>query len=256
MPRYWELSEALRSQIASGQYQIGDRLPTEDQLLEHFGASRHTVREALRVLTEDGLLSRRPRAGSIVIATTTPSHLEQRVASVQELLNYPARTVRTTLLNAYVRADHELADVLKCPVGATWFQIEALRTIVGSPVPLCHTNIFILPEYAAVIKHRKHELIPVADQIAEVFGVRADATDIEISAGLIAEPVARHLHVPAGGAALNVVRRYANEEGKLFEVTVSVHPANRYTYNFHLKRERTAAERKSSQASRRPVKAS
>jgi hypothetical protein len=38
-------------------------------------------------------------------------------------------------------------------------------------------------------------------------------------------------------ASLNVVRRYAGSDGKVFEVTIGRHPPHRYTYNFHLKRE-------------------
>lgn len=242
--RYWEIAELLRKDIEAGRYRVGDRLPTEEQLLEQFGASRHCIREALRLLTEDGLVSRRPRAGSTVIAATPPSHFTQRLASVQELLNYPTQTVRKTLSATYVVADHDLAAALKCSVGASWFRIQAVRIASGSAVPVCQTDIYIAPEFAGVTKHKKHELVPVADQIAEMFGKVADSTDIEISAGLVSKPAAQVLRVPVGSPALNVVRRYASSDGKVFEVTVSVHPAQRYTYNFHLQRERPAGRKR------------
>jgi hypothetical protein len=43
--------------------------------------------------------------------------------------------------------------------------------------------------------------------------------------------------VAVNSASLNVVRRYAGSDGKVFEVTIGRHPPHRYTYNFHLKRE-------------------
>ncbi len=234
--------------IETGHYRVGDRFPTEEQLLDQFGSSRHCIREALRVLTEDGLLSRRPRAGSTVIASTPLMHFRQRLASVQELLNYPQQTIRKTISVSYVVADHDLAAALKCSIGASWFRIQALRLASGSSMPVCQTDIYIAPEFASVTRHKKHELIPVADQIAEIFGKVADSTDIEISAGLVFKPVAQLLHVPVGSAALNVVRRYASSDGKVFEVTVSVHPAQRYTYSFHLKREQSAARKRGAKA--------
>jgi DNA-binding GntR family transcriptional regulator len=234
--RYWDIANLLRRDIEKGRYKLGDRLPTEEQLLVAFDASRHSVREALRVLTEEGLLLRRPRAGSTVIARTAERHFTQRMASVQELLNYP-NTTRKTLWSGYVQASHELAAILKCPVGANWFCLRSLRIPVGSAMPFCQTDIYIAPQFAGVTRHKKHLLIPVVDQIAELYGVQADSTDIEFSAGIMPKEVAQLLHVPLNSATLNVVRRYAGSDGKVFEVTISMHAAQRYTYNFHLKRE-------------------
>lgn len=244
--RYWEISELLREDITSGKYAIGARLPTEEQLIEQFGSSRHCIREALRVLTEDGLVLRKPRAGSTVIAFAPTSHFTQRLASVHELLNYPTQTLRRTLSATFVKADNELAVLLKCPLGASWFRIEALRIVPGSLVPLCKTDIYIAPEFAKVTGHKKHELIPVADQIAEMFGKIADSTNIEIAASLLPASAAELLQVPANSAALNVIRRYADSDGKVYEVTVSMHPSQRYTYNFHLKRERSPDRKRAS----------
>jgi DNA-binding GntR family transcriptional regulator len=234
--RYWDIANLLRRDIQKGRYKLGDRLPTEEQLLVTFGASRHSVREALRVLTEEGLLLRRPRAGSTVIATTAERHFTQRIASIQELLNYP-NTTRKTLWSGYVQTGHELAEILKCPVGANWFCLRSLRIPVGTASPICQVDIYIAPQFAGVTKHKKHLVIPVVDQIADLYGNPADSTDIEISAGIMPKEVADLLHVAVNSASLNVVRRYAGSDGKVFEVTISRHPPQRYTYNFHLKRE-------------------
>ena len=242
--RYWEIADLLRKDIESGKYRVGARLPTEEQLLGHFGSSRYCIREALRVLTENGLIFRRPRAGSTVIAAAPPSHFTQQLSSVQELLNYPTQTIRKTISAAFVVADHDLCAALKCPVGSQWFRIRALRHAIGSSVPLCQTDIYIAPEFAGVTRHKKHESIPVADQIAEIYGETPDSTEIEISASLVSEPVARLLQVPAGSPALTVVRRYASADGKVFEIAVGIHPAQRYTYVFQLKRERPPARKR------------
>ena len=240
MLRYWDIADALRQDIADGHFPVGDKLPTEEQLVEAFGASRHTVREALRLLTEDGLISRRPRAGSLVIAREPLAHFTQRVASVEELLRYPPTTERRPVSTGYVRADHELARVLGCAVGTSWFCIETMRFAAGSPLPLCHTHVYVRPEYAGIVKHRRHGTIMFADQIADMFGVTAETTDFEISASLVTGASAGVLKVAEGSAALTTVRRYADADGRVFEVSIAVHPAQRYTFNFPMKREKPA----------------
>lgn len=65
-PLYLRISEILRRQIAKGDYQPGDLLPSEAQLMENFGVSRHTVRAALANLEQDKLITRVKGRGSVV----------------------------------------------------------------------------------------------------------------------------------------------------------------------------------------------
>ncbi|MBB6522571.1 FadR/GntR family transcriptional regulator [Pseudoteredinibacter isoporae] len=53
----------LGKSIVSGQYGVGDGLPSEAELCENFGVSRSATREAVKMLTAKGLLSSRPRQG-------------------------------------------------------------------------------------------------------------------------------------------------------------------------------------------------
>ncbi|MFI7403726.1 GntR family transcriptional regulator [Streptomyces sp. NPDC049541] len=52
-----EIADILRERIRSGDLKAGDRLPTQAELSDEFGVERGTVRQALRALQEDGLLS-------------------------------------------------------------------------------------------------------------------------------------------------------------------------------------------------------
>jgi len=56
------------ARIAGGEYPVGSLLPKEVELSRTYGASRHTMREALRRLSEAGMVLRRRRAGTEVIA--------------------------------------------------------------------------------------------------------------------------------------------------------------------------------------------
>lgn len=59
------VADALRDAILSGQFRPGDRLP-EPQLAEMFGVSRNPIREALQVLSNEGLVDISPRKGARV----------------------------------------------------------------------------------------------------------------------------------------------------------------------------------------------
>lgn len=60
----------LRSQITSGEWPVGCRIPTEPELVEQLGVARNTVREAVRALAHNGLLDIRQGSGTYVRATS------------------------------------------------------------------------------------------------------------------------------------------------------------------------------------------
>ena len=64
-----QIAEMLEEKIKNGEYQIGDKLPPEPMLVEIFGVSRNTVREAIQSLTNSGLLETRQGDGTYVVAT-------------------------------------------------------------------------------------------------------------------------------------------------------------------------------------------
>jgi GntR family transcriptional regulator len=65
-PLYAQASEALRNLVQRGGYAPGDRLPSEVELSQQLGISRPTLREALRLLEEDGSIVRRHGVGTFV----------------------------------------------------------------------------------------------------------------------------------------------------------------------------------------------
>lgn len=78
LPRYIVVADALTADIAKGRYPVGSTLPTEHELCEMFNVSRFTVREALRRLRDASLVTRKPRAGTTVIASHRPTRTRNR----------------------------------------------------------------------------------------------------------------------------------------------------------------------------------
>ncbi|WP_424140664.1 GntR family transcriptional regulator [Roseomonas chloroacetimidivorans] len=71
-PKHMLLREAVRRAIETGRLAAGTRLPPEPEIAAAMGASVGTVQRALRTLAEEGLISRRTRAGSVVADRRRP----------------------------------------------------------------------------------------------------------------------------------------------------------------------------------------
>ncbi|GGX28837.1 GntR family transcriptional regulator [Streptomyces malachitofuscus] len=77
-----EIADILRERIRGGELKAGDRLPTQAELAEEFGVERGTVRQALRALQEDGLLSNVSKGSPPRIAAPAPAREEPQPTMV------------------------------------------------------------------------------------------------------------------------------------------------------------------------------
>jgi GntR family transcriptional regulator len=71
-PMYREIADRLRQQIASGEFEAGKQLPTEQDLQTLYSASRNTIREAIKQLITLGLVETRPGQGTFVVPEIDP----------------------------------------------------------------------------------------------------------------------------------------------------------------------------------------
>ncbi|MFF3330233.1 GntR family transcriptional regulator [Streptomyces sp. NPDC002888] len=77
-----EIADVLRERIRAGELKAGDRLPTQAELAEEFGVERGTVRQALRALQDDGLLSNVSKGSPPRIAEPAPAREEPQPTMV------------------------------------------------------------------------------------------------------------------------------------------------------------------------------
>ncbi len=81
-----QVIEQLRSQITSGTWPVGGRIPTESELAALTATSRNTVREAVQSLVHAGLLERRQGSGTYVLAASElAGAVSRRVAAAQHI---------------------------------------------------------------------------------------------------------------------------------------------------------------------------
>jgi GntR family transcriptional regulator len=115
--RYRDIAAEVQKEIRLGTYEVGNLLPTETELMARYAASRQTVREALRLVTEQGLIVRRAGLGSVVIAAEPPVLFTHSVKSLTEWLRYSNETYRQVVRSSEIVADRKLAALLKCEPG-------------------------------------------------------------------------------------------------------------------------------------------
>ncbi|MBO0826094.1 MAG: GntR family transcriptional regulator [Actinobacteria bacterium] len=71
-PKYQEIADRLREQIGAGVLEPGQRLPSEPDLAAEYAASRNTVRLAIALLTNQGLVVSRQGLGTFVVEPARP----------------------------------------------------------------------------------------------------------------------------------------------------------------------------------------
>ena len=110
-PLYRKISDTLLEGIRGGKFPVGSFLPGELELINRYGASRHTIREALRVLEDMGLVKRQRGRGTLVISTDANPAYVQMVRSPSELFSYPDSSQFRLLSDQRMLADKALAQV-------------------------------------------------------------------------------------------------------------------------------------------------
>ncbi|MBP7337570.1 GntR family transcriptional regulator [Niveispirillum sp.] len=233
VPRYQQIAQLLRAAITDGTYKVGDLLPTEQELCARHGISRHTARDALRLLTDAGLVTRKRRAGTMVAAATEPALFVQPLGGFQDLLQY-ARSARLTIL-AYgpAPADGMARDLGLDP--GDWRELRGLRREGAKVVGL--TRVLIRAD-CAPLQGEIEESPTIADAVEARFGMVASRIDQQISAMVLDSRLAALLGSEPGAAALRTRRTYHDARGALFLASESAHPADRFVYSMSFNRER------------------
>ena len=234
---YKRIAEQIERDIAEGKFPVGSLLPTEAEFGQMLDVGRHTVRDALRVLSQVGLIVRRAGSGSTVVSNGRRNVFAHSVVNFDQWFNYPDSVRRRHLDHGQVVADAVLAESLGCDAGTPWFRVSALRTLDETAVPLCWVDIYIQPRFADVMKSKKFDASPVHEQIESMFGVSIAEVEVTISVGHVPTRMAKSLGVKALSPALLLRRRYLAANGELLQATRTVHPENRYVYEMKFRRE-------------------
>lgn len=198
--------QELRQAITGGTFRPGAQLPTEAELCEMLGVSRTVVREALRVLEDDGLVVRRHGVGTFVRNQPIIKNLNFNFGITEMIESAGLKAGTSHLAFQQETADEEKAKQLSVPLGTPLVTVERIRTADGRPVVY---SLDTLTE----------ELFKKADFDPQVLLSESIYSLLETSLGQVIEygiarllpvvapqPVAEKLHLPANGLTLYIVQ--------------------------------------------------
>lgn len=147
MPKYQSISGTIRDEIKSGLFANGSMLPTEEQLAERFLASRQTIRQALSLLVQEGLITKQrgsgsrvrlqpsqPRSGNIAVIATYISDyifpgILREAETVLAVNKYTAILAATR--NSVYNERSILTDFLNKPIDG--ILVEGTKTALPNP---------------------------------------------------------------------------------------------------------------------------
>lgn len=238
-PLYLQVVRALKEEIVGGVYPVGSQLPPEEELRQRFSVSRHTIREALRRLREDNLVSSRQGAATTVVSPRSSDSYVHEVTSINDLVAF-ATGVRFAIETIeLIEVDADLAARLGVKSGEPWLAVRGYRNMEGSDLPVCRTEVYINREFAAIGRLLQRHTGAIFHLIEDMFGQSLVEVHQEIAAALIAPDLAKRLKVAEDAMALEVQRTYRLASGKIAQIAINTHPASRFRHSMTIRRVRS-----------------
>ena len=150
-PLYEQVKEQVMHLILDGTWPEGHILPAETELARQFGVSYGTARQALQILTKQGVLLRKPRIGTVVTGRT-PHHTLDRFYKYYRLHNTKNELINTQTITKSVEirpaTDHEKRH-LRLNDTSNVIALVRVRLHNNSPVMIDHIAIpeHLIPEF-------------------------------------------------------------------------------------------------------------
>lgn len=226
--RYLELADALRADLAAGVFGPGGALESEAELVRTHGASRVTVRRALEVLREEGLVSPRRGAGWFVLLDPVRQPLG-RVTTVEAAVEAAGAVPGRRILEfGFVPAPHGVAAALGVERSEQVLCVERCNLADGEPFAL--VTVWVRPDLGAHLSRDDVERAPFYD-LLPLAGVELGTVHQTITAEAAAAGTAQLLHVATGDPILLARRVTRDRAGAPVLYSEHRYPAGRTTFD-------------------------
>jgi len=216
--RYQQIAEELRHRVLAGEFAAGRMLPSESELSAEFSASRVTVRRALEVLRDEGLVDARQGFGWFVAGDPLRQPLGRLATIEEQMAESGVVSERRILEFAFERAKGRVAKVLG---NIQVLRVKRLNLADGEPFALvtvwCPANLAEHLSRADVERSPFYELmnIPLTGATQTIGATLVDGEDAAL------------LGVPMGSPVLRCERITESEGGKAVLLSQHVFPAHR-----------------------------
>ena len=221
--RYLQVKQFVLARISAGALAIGDRVPSENELVRELEVSRMTVNRALRELAADGVLVRVAGVGTFVAEQRAQAHPLEVRNIADEIRSRGHEYVAKVVSHGSIIATRELAERCGVVPGARLDHTLLVHFEGGIPLQVedRYVNPTVVPGYLQndFSRTTPHEYLMRAAPLQ-----RAEHT---VRAVLPDKRIGRMLKLEAGDACLLIMRRTWSFE-RIATVADLYHPGSRY----------------------------
>ena len=142
IPFYIQLMDILRDKVQQAEWHPGDQIPGEQDLCEHYQVSRTVVRQALRELEFEGVITRQKGKGTFISLPKISEGLVQKLTGFyQDMVERGLKPGSRVLHQEVVPSNEKVARFLSIQPGENVIDIQRLRFINDEPIQLVTTYI-------------------------------------------------------------------------------------------------------------------
>ena len=224
--------DAVMELIVRRELKAGDKLPSEAELSQMFNISRPTLREALKLLEQDGLIFTTHGRGRFISAAAAlrverPITAYESITSMLRQLGYKPQTRIVSVEEQ--PADKEAARALRCRVGAPVVAVERLRLQGAEPLVYCVEIVRrdSLPDEleAEAFKGSLNDLL-------EQTRKRPRMSSASVSAVELPKPIARIVGAKHTGPWLLITETCFTDRGEPVVFARDYHRGDAFSFNF------------------------
>lgn len=229
VPLYFQVAEQLERAIVDGELAPGDRISNEVSLANELGLSRPTMRQAIQLLVDKGLLVRKRGVGTQVVHGQIRRPVE--LTSLHDDLRRAGEGPRTDVLGCQrAEADELVAQELRLPAGSPVWSLERLRFAGDEPLALMHNFLPIDVLDLDAVDLTAFGLYECLRQA----GVQLRVANQQIGARRAEAREARLLGERRGSPLLTMTRTAFDSTGRAVEYGTHVYRPERYSFEVTL----------------------
>lgn len=221
-PLYRQVADMLRVPIGAGALAVGDELPKEAAIAEHFGVSLITVRQALRDLEADGLIRKRSAKPAVVTARNPSVSLSWNFKNFADMAAFTKNAQLS--VKSYRR---EKSPVLQrhfgMAKGEAGFCLRSLLS-VGEQKKAQITTYFP-PDIGVRLNRDDFGDVLIFRSVQKHLGLRLVVAHVTVRAEIADAALAADLDIREGDAILTVEMLYQSADQRNIEFSVARHPA-------------------------------
>lgn len=225
---YQKLSDVILTQIQTGKLRVGAKLPPETDYATELGVSRSTLRLAFAELERVGVLQRKKREGTTVIADRLKSQFKMSTTGLHELLSLGRDTdlVLTGTKTVSTQAIAQLHGYYS--ETGHWLEISGTRTLPGEAIPFNSTRIYVPARYAAIEHILQQNEPSVFRIIEERFNLAVGRVSQSANAIRCPADIARTIGLEPDAPALRIVAQLYDQNAVLMEISVATFDPERF----------------------------